>query len=198
MLKSVSEYSMAHYHRSQKVLDKLGLEKLENFPNEERMIIWVNWEEPTIRSFYYMKKTRGNWKCLHYNYVKKYPLVDEKRGYNWSVKEYDYDSLVIESSEVKEVKSRKGWDYFINDLDKTNVGSLIDQFEIPGFIPQVSDGTTYTIEYQKYNRYHFYSYNCPDYYKNKYKECAEMDRILKLFYSNFTDYEPSCGLGSRE
>jgi hypothetical protein len=161
--------------------EELLLNKLENGSDTLELRLWAKVEVLMGGQVFVIKKIKGKWTCLHYTYFYKRE-VDYENGmdyFKW------YSNIAIDTFWVKKLQPNSNWKTFFYEIEKENIYNLPSQSDIKGWSNIVNDGYTFSIEYATKDKYKFYSYNCPDVYENKFKECRQMSNILRIFNKEF-------------
>ncbi len=169
-----------YYEIKNTLVEELYLERLEDKRNSFEIRLWKKEELLVLGQLMIIKKIDQQWICLNYYYRRSPSNQKQKKG------RYSYfTNFSVNQFGVIKRDALMDWNDFFSTLDSNNFYNLRDQTEIPNFIDEVSDGTSYMVEILDSNKYRFFTFHQPDYFAKQYDNSKKMWNIIKLFDSNF-------------
>ena len=149
------------YVYSNQLRRELNLKDLRIGVDSFEFRIYEEFSLGTPDRLFIIKNENYKWKCSLYHYwtirlEKESPMRIEEMISN----------TFVDSCSFKNIIPLCGWNKFIDTLNHLNLFSLPSQSEINGFSDGVEDGIDFRFEVATKERYKYYSYHCPEIYKD--------------------------------
>lgn len=165
---TITHYEDLGFERINQLRRELNLKDLSLGVDSFELRIYQEFTLGSPDKLYIIKNENHIWKCSVYEFWTG-STVEETTPMSYR----DMIShTIIDSCEFINVIPKCGWDKFIDSLNLFSTFSIPSQTEIPSFKDVVSDGIDFKFEIATSEKYKYFSYHCPDYYKDKNNKMA--------------------------